>query len=389
MHVNSDVFLHLVGNAWIVSNPRLRTHVELREPAVTALVRAGARSDIDEAEWRSILETCSGRDRTNRRIGEAGLVADHSGFSTADTGRWLAGDELFALLSRRRMLVADRDAALSLAKPLAGLLDRENLGTFHQRVGQYLLVDRRTKQPWREWQNQKFSPDGRSLLDTPYRRIQEPFFDGYFSADRVKDLRVLDFGCGNAYYTAKFAERGAHVTGVDNSPELLEIARANHGEKQGLELILTRSFEELLELMATWDEGSFDLIYLQDTLLLLLQPESGSPSNLLPDLFAGFRRLLQPSGTLCAMEPNPVFWLASRYGEPSGPYAVVTEYRHPVFNVAPTLDRVLGTMAEAGFALRELRNPAPAAAGDKDASGYEFEFPIWDFFVFVPMPASD
>ncbi len=385
MHVNPDVFLHVADSAWIASNPRLRTHVELNDQAVMALVRVGAARDADQAGWRAVLEGCEGRDCTSRRTGENGLVADHSGYSRLGSSRWLTGSELFDLLSRTWMLVADHEAAMAPAQPLTGLLDRVNLGTFHQRVGQYLLVDRRAKQPWREWQNQKFSTDGRSLLDTPYRRLQEPFFDSYFSVDRVKGRRVLDFGCGNAYYTAKFAERGAEVIGLDNSPELLEMARSNHGEQPGLQLILTRSFEEVLQLLSTWEDGHVNLIYLQDTLLLLLQPESGPPSPLLPDLLAAFRRVLRVGGTLCAMEPNPVFWLAGRYGDPANPYAVVTEYRHPVFNVAPTLDRILTTTAAAGFALREVRHPAQVTADGQDASGYPSEFPIWDFFVFVPI----
>jgi hypothetical protein len=85
------------------------------------------------------------------------------------------------------------------------------------------------------------------------------------------------------------------------------------------------------------------------------------------------------------MEPNPIFWLASRYGDPLKPYAIVTEYRHPVFNVAPTLDRLLPVMASAGFALKDIQHPAPSTAEPKADMGYQSEFPIWDFFVFVPV----
>lgn len=384
-YVNSDVLIRLEGNIWVVSNPRLRTHVELDQDAISCFIKGGKRDHITESHWKKILQFCKGRDRTSRGIGGDGLVADHSGYLKILDGGWLTGEQLFELLCKSRLLISDKDAAMDLVKPLAGLLDRESLGSFHQRVGQYLLLERRSKEPWREWQNQKFSVDGKSLLDTPYRHLQEPFFDKYFSRSHMGGKRILDFGCGNAYYTAKFAALGAHVIGMDSSCELLDIARNNYGQEPNLQLILTQSFEEILDVMSSWRQGSFDLIYLQDTLLLLLKPEVGPPSAILPELFAGFRRLLGAKGILCAMEPNPIFWLASRYGDPLKPYAIITEYRHPVFNVAPTLDRLLPVMASAGFALQDIQHPAPSTAEPQVDMGYQSEFPIWDFFVFVPV----
>jgi len=39
--------------------------------------------------------------------------------------------------------------------------------------------------------------------------------------------RILDVGCGEGALTRKIAERGATVLGIDNSPEMIEAARAN------------------------------------------------------------------------------------------------------------------------------------------------------------------
>src|SRR5687768_6154786 len=39
--------------------------------------------------------------------------------------------------------------------------------------------------------------------------------------------RVLDVGCGTGQLTATIAERGAHVLGIDRSPEMVEQARHN------------------------------------------------------------------------------------------------------------------------------------------------------------------
>jgi trans-aconitate methyltransferase len=39
--------------------------------------------------------------------------------------------------------------------------------------------------------------------------------------------RILDLGCGSGQLTAKIAETGAHVIGIDQSPEMIAQARAN------------------------------------------------------------------------------------------------------------------------------------------------------------------
>ena len=38
--------------------------------------------------------------------------------------------------------------------------------------------------------------------------------------------RILDIGCGEGTLTRKIVERGATVLGIDNSPEMIEAARA-------------------------------------------------------------------------------------------------------------------------------------------------------------------
>ena len=40
--------------------------------------------------------------------------------------------------------------------------------------------------------------------------------------------RILDIGCGTGHLTAQIAAIGAHVTGVDRSPEMIQQARSQH-----------------------------------------------------------------------------------------------------------------------------------------------------------------
>src|SRR3954454_14438457 len=44
--------------------------------------------------------------------------------------------------------------------------------------------------------------------------------------------RILDVGCGDGTLTAKIIERGETVLGIDNSPEMVEAARA-----KGIDLV--------------------------------------------------------------------------------------------------------------------------------------------------------
>ena len=54
----------------------------------------------------------------------------------------------------------------------------------------------------------------------------EPLFEAVFGALAVgRGTRVLDIGCGSGYAARMAAARGAILTGLDITPELLEIAR--------------------------------------------------------------------------------------------------------------------------------------------------------------------
>lgn len=382
LYLAPDVLLHPRDGRWLASNPRLRSHVEVDAAAVAAL--AGQRATA--TAWVQALAGGRGRDATSSYFGERGLHADHSGVLCRDMP-WLVGEALLQLLRQRAILISCPEDLSSRLAPLDNVLDRHHLGSFHQRVGQYLLLKRRVREPWKAWQEQKFNAQGDELLPGNYRHVQAAFFDSHFAAVTLRQARVLDFGCGNGYFSARFARMGATVMALDSSPELIAVARANHGSCGNIAFHLTADFSAALAVLSDIEAQSIDLIYLQDTLLLLLVPEQGEADPQLGRLLRAFHRILKPEGRLCAMEPNPVFWLAGRYGDPAAPYAVVTEYRHPLFNVAPTLDQLLPVMHAAGFALGGYTHPQPSDGSHPDYA-YIAEYPIWDFFTFLPLPCS-
>jgi SAM-dependent methyltransferase len=110
---------------------------------------------------------------------------------------------------------------------------------------------------------------------------------------------ILDLGCGAGRLAIELSANGYAVTGVDNSPEMLKIARRNADGRQ-VKLRLLRS--QLSELKIT---GRFDAAYsVQDPFNYVL--EEKELSNSLARLYS----LLRPGGLLVVDIMN----FASLYG---------------------------------------------------------------------------
>ena len=102
---------------------------------------------------------------------------------------------------------------------------------------------------------------------------------------------ALDVGCGAGLLAEPLARLGAKVTGVDASPELIEVARG-HADEQGLEIdYRATSVEEL--------EGQFDLITSMEVI-----EHVADPGEFLKTL-AG---RLAPGGLLIMSTPNATSW---------------------------------------------------------------------------------
>ncbi|HYW04416.1 MAG TPA: methyltransferase domain-containing protein [Gammaproteobacteria bacterium] len=71
--------------------------------------------------------------------------------------------------------------------------------------------------------SQRWSAEGYAANAGFVPALGEPLVD---LLDPRPGQRVLDLGCGDGALTARIAERGARVLGVDSSPDLLDAARA-------------------------------------------------------------------------------------------------------------------------------------------------------------------
>ena len=111
-------------------------------------------------------------------------------------------------------------------------------------------------------------------------------------AGDVRGLRVLDAGCGPGRHSKRLLAKGAEVTGIDVSPEMIDIARKHCG---GRGRFLTANFER-----ARFGRGSFDLIVA--SLSLMYSKEIGP-------VIKNFARWLKPGGRLIFSIYHPVRFL--------------------------------------------------------------------------------
>src|SRR5215468_1686153 len=110
-----------------------------------------------------------------------------------------------------------------------------------------------------------------------------------FAGD-VKGLTVLDAGCGTGYLSKKLHDRGAHVTGIDFSERMIEIARAHH---PALDFRVDSCAE-----LRTLDDEYFDVVIANYVLM--------DPPDLQGTLHA-FHRVLKLDGVAVLVFSHPCF----------------------------------------------------------------------------------
>jgi 2-polyprenyl-6-hydroxyphenyl methylase/3-demethylubiquinone-9 3-methyltransferase len=108
-----------------------------------------------------------------------------------------------------------------------------------------------------------------------------------FVAERenLRGAQVLDVGCGGGILSEALAAAGAHVTGIDLAPRVLEVARLHL-----LESGHTVDYREIsIEVLAEESPGSFDVITCMEMLEHVPDPAS---------VIAACASLLKPDGRL-------------------------------------------------------------------------------------------
>jgi ubiquinone/menaquinone biosynthesis C-methylase UbiE len=132
-----------------------------------------------------------------------------------------------------------------------------------------------------EWHAKKAATDERPAATAPWHRLAEPHLGD------VAGLRVLEVGCGRGAFAGLLADRGAHVTAADLSPEAVRITADWLGDR-----VETR----VADICALpFEDESFDLVVSLETV-----EHTDDPTRALSELV----RVTKRGGRLIVTTPS-------------------------------------------------------------------------------------
>jgi 2-polyprenyl-6-hydroxyphenyl methylase / 3-demethylubiquinone-9 3-methyltransferase len=119
-----------------------------------------------------------------------------------------------------------------------------------------------------------------------FLHVLNPVRSDYIAARvNLAQRRVLDVGCGGGLLTEALTRHGAHVTGIDMAPAMIEVARLHAHESQ-----LSIDYEQCSpEQYAERATERFDVITCMELIEHVASPDA---------LLAAITRLLRPGGDL-------------------------------------------------------------------------------------------
>jgi SAM-dependent methyltransferase len=166
----------------------------------------------------------------------------------------------------------------------------------------------------------------------------------------VAGARVLDAGCGAGWYSEQLVARGARVTSIDESAALVRHVRARLGDGADVRVA------DLSRPLSFAEDASYDGIV---SALVLHYMRDWSTA------LAEFRRILKPDGWLLFSTHHPAtdaeLFGTARYLD--------VEQREDIWDHVGTvrffhrpLCEIINPLADAGFAIERLVEPAPSEA---------------------------
>lgn len=186
----------------------------------------------------------------------------------------------------------------------------------------------------------------------------------------VRDLDVLEYGCGAAQWSIALAKRGARVVGLDNSERQLAYAYRNV-EMAAVNVPLVHAPAEA----TPFADASFDIVFCDHGAMSFAAPERTIPE---------VARILRPGGILAFSVEHPMH--AAAWDDATN--AVSRTLHHPYF----TLDRLTDPSDDSvgfarpiavyvdllhahGFTLEKLLEPRPPQ--DAKSTYNDFVSPAW------------
>lgn len=104
-------------------------------------------------------------------------------------------------------------------------------------------------------------------------------------------MKILDLGCGQGFFSHAFSARGAHVVGVDLSPDLIAMAKVRAGHNEEFHV-------GHADHLSHWKDATFDVV----TIILALQN-----MERMPQILREVARVTKKSGRFIIVLNHPAF----------------------------------------------------------------------------------
>lgn len=231
-----------------------------------------------------------------------------------------------------------------------------------------------------------------SAEDSFSENIERPVVESL--AGDVAGLNVLDLGCGSGVYSLSFAERGAHVTGLDLSPVMIRLTNEKANER-GLQLDLRVAD---ISRPLPFDDDQFDIVFTATVL------------HYVEDLASFFRevaRVTKPKGHLLASVLHPIAtayfpslvseevtsrndWHVEYFGQsvrmietPWVEFGEVSNEGRHIISYHHTVSDYFRALASSGFKLIDLNEPQPPLSfAEKNPARYKEAMRVPIYLIF-------
>jgi SAM-dependent methyltransferase len=138
-----------------------------------------------------------------------------------------------------------------------------------------------------------------------YKYCVQNFVTNFFSKEKIAGKKILDFGCGPGYYSRILAQRGAHVTGIDRSPFLIQ--KANElKQKNGLKNLEFLQ-GDFLDFAANMTPNEFDYIIAIDTIVSYDYSRQKHNHEEFTQALSEISKILKDQGRFFIIEAHPFF----------------------------------------------------------------------------------
>lgn len=164
--------------------------------------------------------------------------------------------------------------------------------------------------------------------------------------------KILDMGCGNGFYSDYFRSKGAHVTGIDGSEKMIEIARERYPLTEFCVMDITSPL--------AFDNGRFDIVFSNQ---VLMDVEN------IDFIFSECSRVLKAGGILYYSIVHPAFYDCQWLEDESGyryakamrryikPYQFKNEYWGETEHFHRSLSDYLNVASKNGLVLKQACEP--------------------------------